>query len=306
MVNDNRMFVLFEVPSLNQLLYAEPQLNVQISLLLIQAIVWKIVIPIGMRLVQKFVENKPWKEQWIERNMRTFEGVGIFLSKEMGADFAAMHIPILMQHGIGGMLTLPSILGFSFMSPKLRVALACHGALCEGGWELQDGLERIYQIFTDEEPLKRNPWSLRRLMAFHHALGLSSVIPVNMSQFRSSVLVHEAIFLLQGAACFALAAQQYAFTLDIGTRSGMFQMWFVSCCTFLTLLYTRFVRYVPLAITLYFQFHAEGYSGLAYVTMIAALLMSRLNYLFIRDGWNKVVKYSNMLFVEMSKKEKLK
>ena len=67
----------------------------------------------------------------------------IFDSKEEACVFACSFLAILIQHGVGGALCMPSTLG---AVGRGAWALACHGALCEAGWELQDLATRITQV----------------------------------------------------------------------------------------------------------------------------------------------------------------
>lgn len=53
---------------------------------------------------------------------------------------------------------------------------------------------------------------------------------------------HEGIFLLQFAACVALMAQNYGYTLDIGTRGGLAQMKATVTLVMLTMGYSRGLR----------------------------------------------------------------
>jgi len=58
---------------------------------------------------------------------------------------------VLGQHAFGGLLCLPSVLGFE--GPVIW-AMACHGALCEAGWEFQDLIKRAYDKTLGNESKK--------------------------------------------------------------------------------------------------------------------------------------------------------
>merc|ERR1712217_782637 len=94
-------------------------------------------------------------------------------------EFSCEEIGIISQHAIGGACCIPALLGW--FSPEVRSALACHGGLCEAGWELQDGLNRAYEVtFGGSEGKKKNTPALCLIMALHHVMGISMVIPMNI------------------------------------------------------------------------------------------------------------------------------
>merc|ERR1712196_613017 len=119
---------------------------------------------------------------------------------------------ILLQHIIGGLLCLPVLVGWG--SPALGYTLGRWGALCEAGWELQDGLVRIVQVNCGGEKGKElNPVPLRILMTVHHVMGLSLVVPMNI-YFSENYWYIYLVCLLQLAAAVAMLGQNYGFLLD--------------------------------------------------------------------------------------------
>merc|ERR1719181_857416 len=104
------------------------------------------------------------------------------------------------------------------------MALARHGALCEAGWELQDAFTRAYEVlFGGEKGKLLNPTPVLVFWAFHHTMGLSMVIPMNLV-YPDLAYYHELVFLLQFASFVAMMFQHYGYTLDVKTKSGLNMM----------------------------------------------------------------------------------
>merc|ERR1712023_514681 len=121
--------------------------------------------------------------------------------------------------------------------------MACHGALCEAGWELQDILSRISQrLFQGEKGRNENPLSLLAILFVHHAMGLSMVVPMNLL-YHDNKYYHEFVFLLQAAAFAAMMLQSYGYTLDVKTRKGLSQMIVTIIMSSLLILYSRVLRF---------------------------------------------------------------
>ena len=132
--------------TVEQLLYCTPELETQLCLLLINAIFWYLWINLSTSLVwEPWIAAQPWKERWVDLNRKTFKNSFFitFNNKEEACVFACSFLAILIQHGVGGALCMPSTLG---AVGRGAWALACHGALCEAGWELQDLATRITQV----------------------------------------------------------------------------------------------------------------------------------------------------------------
>merc|ERR1719384_2846853 len=128
---------------------------------------------------------------------------------------------ILMQHGVGGALCIPSLLG---MLPGWASSLACHGALGEVGYEVQDTVERLYdRLFGGPAGKARQQTVILILLGVHHAMGMLLVVPMNL-YFGDNVYYHELVFLLQFAAFTACALQQFGYTLDVNTTRGLITM----------------------------------------------------------------------------------
>jgi hypothetical protein len=172
--------------------------------------------------------------------------------------------------------------------------MACHGALCEAGWELQDSLARAFALaFGGAEGRSRSPAALLVVLALHHSMGLGMVLPMNVT-YPDNLLYHEAIFLMQGAAFAAMAAQFYGFTLDVSTKSGLRQMQACAGCTMLVLLWTRVLRFAYLGHSLVSAFLEDGNSRLALGGCVVLCTMGIFKLLLTVDAVAKFRKFANM------------
>ncbi|CAE8700097.1 unnamed protein product [Polarella glacialis] len=278
----------------------EGTLLVQLFLLVCSATLWFFLLAwFGGKIVRPFITKQPWGDQWIEINQKNAKELGVDFDKETTLVAACNLVAVLLQHSLGGALCVPALLGW--FSPEVRTALACHGALCEAGWELQDGLERAYHVlFGTEEKKKENPTMVPNvIMGVHHAMGLTMVVPMNIF-FPSLYWYHEGIFLLQFAAFFALLIQFYSFTLDVGTQSGLLKMQLSVVAVFSLMIYSRALRYGFVVYKVVAFLYAEGGTVMFVGSCVTALLMSLLNALLVCDSAGKLVK-----FLPMSVKKEL-
>lgn len=92
---------------------------------------------------------------------------------ETAYEFACLFLAIMVQHGVGGLLCVPALVPALGVPAHVATALACHGALCEAGWELQDILSRLFQVCCTKEGARNNPTALLVILGIHHTMGLS-------------------------------------------------------------------------------------------------------------------------------------
>lgn len=281
---------------LDELLAAAPRFEVQWTLALIQAAFWFVFIKAFTGLIVKpFLDKHPKREQFAKLNQMTFKtGFGIDFTQDKAYMFGCDLISILVQHAFGGILCVPSAFGFAVpaWSPPAQV-LASFGALCETGWEIQDLVVRVSQILFHPEGKIMNPPALMIILAFHHGLGMGMVIPMNV-YCSSNALYHELVFLLQFAAFVAMSFQQAGYLLDIKTASGLRTMKIYVTITWVTMVWSRGIRFVWVAISLVMDFYAEGQTGLLIGGGIAASMMSLLNLLMLADATAKLKKFAPM------------
>jgi len=276
------------------LLFSEPDVASQLALLALWAGLWFALLgPLARRCVRPYVLSRPWKEQWAALARRYFKSALFveFQTPEDALDFACLFVAIMFQHGLGGALCIPSALG---LRSRVVAAMACHGALCEAGWELQDSLARAFALaFGGAEGRSRNPPALLVVLALHHSMGLGMVLPMNAS-YGDSPQYHELVLLMQGAAFLAMAAQFYGWTLDVSTRSGLRQMRACAGFTMLLLVWTRVLRFAQLGRGLVLTFLADGNERFAYVGCLVLCTMGVVNLLFTVDAVAKFRKFASM------------
>lgn len=232
------------------------------------------------------------------------------LDKEGAARFGTQILVICgMQHLVGGFLCLPAVANFwgypglansLGISPSLAIFMAKQGAMCEAGWELSDGLIRGYQKFIQGRH-DLQPKALCILMAVHHTLGLTMVVPM-CTYYGGHPLFHETVFLLQFAAGVALTLQQFGFMLNIAENSAdLFKMKIYVLITFVCMWWARGIRYVWILYSFVTYFLAfENYTMVAAV-IFQALVMGLLNLLMIVDSTKKTSKYLSMTMEDAKK-----
>ena len=272
----------------DEVLSCAPTLRAQLILLSVSGLLWYFALPwIAQRVIRPYAEAAPWRDRWsgfwtswFQKSLQLHG-----LPAEQYFDQACVFTAILLQHFVGGLLCVPSVVGAPL---ALAAPLARLGALCEAGWEFQDVVTMIYQrLFGGEAGLKRFPNVVVVAQLVHHAMGLSMVVPMNLA-LGDDRAYHEFVFLLQGAAFIALATQGYGFTLDVKTRGGLRTMKLISAFTVLVLLYSRGVRYVVVAAQL-----LRAIDGpLWYVGANAVGLMGLLNLAMTGDAAAKFVKFA--------------
>jgi len=277
--------------SVHGLMYAEGTLETQLVLICFWSVLWFLTISYtSKKFIQPWISSKKWKEQWLEMHNTTMKksyGVDMGANEEV-FECCCDFLMVLGQHAFGGVLCLPSVLGFE--GPVVW-AMACHGALCEAGWEFQDLIKRSYEkTLGNEKQKKQNPAPLLVILGFHHAMGLGMVVPMNI-MYGSNAFYHEFVFLLQGAAFVALAAQNYGYTLDVHTRTGLAQMRACVFATFATMLWSRLFRYVFIGYKLTSTFYADGHHAMLYGAGFVLLTMGLLNCLMVADACGKFWKF---------------
>lgn len=284
------------LPTGRELVEAAPTVPAQACLGVIHAGFWYVIVQhVFPPIVKRILNSLESKDKLLKLNADMFKKI---LKFDLGddPDFILEEVAKLQgaiwQHGVGGMLCLPSILGWG--SPTLAGALARHGGLCEVGWEAQDTVCRACdRAFGGELGLLRNPPGLLAAFALHHSAAQSLVLPLNI-RYPDNVYYHEGIFLLQGAAFSAFMLQQYGFTLDVTSPAGLRQMRVVIAVSAGGLWWSRLIRYSYVWGMLLRQFYRDG-DTLALKLAVAPLVgMSLFNVAILSDASNKFMKFMFM------------
>ena len=280
------------LPSLDSLLLCAPDIRTQLTLLVLNALAWYVWIELTPKYIfQPYVLAQVWKDHWVERHKQSLKAMEIeFRNDHDVFVWACGFLAIAFQHFVGGALCLPSVLGLGHISTQC--ALACHGAMCEVGWEVQDTLRSLTEVLLGgEEGKAKNPAPILVLKAIHHVLGLSMVIPMNL-YYSESAEYHEFIFLLQFAAAIAIACTNYGYTLNVKTADGLAKMKVVVTVTWIVMVYSRVTRFAIVGwslLGLLRNNHMMYYAGLG-----ALCLMCVFNILITVDATSKLVKFVQM------------
>ena len=277
-------------PWLLALLRSDASLSVQLTLIVLHALFWSTIIPVvGLKVVKPFLLKKPWLEQFISYNQRTLaKSFFIHLSRDATLNFICPFQVVMLQHTVGACLCLPALLG---CDSSIAVPLACHGALCEAGYELGDVLTRVYAFITDKTKARQvNPPSLLIIMMIHHTMGLSMVLPMNL-WYPDLYWYHEATFLLQGAAAAALWLQSFGYTLDVKKRHELLQLRLALLTSWAIVCYSRGGRFIYVAFQIFSFFANSGAFAMCRGVLLSAGLMSIVNLLFISDLTSKLLKF---------------
>lgn len=273
---------------------AESTWEAQMVLMVIWAVTWYCVLKCAAKyVIEPFVNSRPWREQWVDLNDKTLRNSMMieFKTREEVFSWACAFAAISCQHFVGGVLCLPSVIG----GPSaLASALACHGGLCEAGWELQDCIVRTYQIiFGGKAGKAQNPPGLLVLLLMHHAMGMGMVLPMNM-KYRDNVDYHEFIALLQLAAFFVISLSNYGYILDVKTSSGLNQMRVGASITVAIIFHTRLSRYAVVGYKLVSTFRSDGNMMMFWCGGTVIFLMGLFNLLVFLDSVKKLVKFMMM------------
>ena len=288
----------FSTVTFEGLLYSKPEWETQICLALCHSVLWYLLLNwILPPLITRFIRSMKTKDQFLLMNKRTFKSMMMW---DMGEDQefilsqVAMFEGVIVQHGVGGALTVPSVLGLgALLPPGVASAMARHGGLCESGWEIEDTLVRIGQVlFGGEVGLAKNPLPLRIMLAMHHSAAQCLVIPLNVL-YPENAYYHEGIFLLQAAAVIAFLMQQWGFTLDIKTAAGLVQMRFSVGFSWLVIMWSRVVRYGFVWYKLMSLFKTDG-SVAFRLCLPPVVFMSLFNLAIIGDCTAKLAKFFSM------------
>jgi hypothetical protein len=269
----------------------EGSAEVQSVLVAAHALLWYFAIPwLAQHVARPWMDRQQFKQRWAAQwRQRLASANGVELDADYAYSFSLEKLGVALQHGLGALLQLPALLGL--VSPELGAALACHGALTEVGWELQDLACRMYGHYLGGAVGRsRNPATLVRYTVLHHALGLTLVVPLNC-YLRGQHFFRLGVFTLMGNASFSLLLQSVSFALDVETASGLAKMQLVSLLVFAVMLVMRgylFVLVLCSAVPVVWAAAPLPAFGLA---LAAASAMAYINFIMTRDAARKVIKY---------------
>jgi hypothetical protein len=281
--------------TVQDLMMAAPRLEVQLALAGMQAVLWYVMLFCFLPpYISRAINSMKSRERFLDNSARSYKKMFMLDfngDRERLFEFTVLFQGILFQHLVGGLLCLPSVLGCSWVSPSMASALACHGALCEVGWEIQDFLVRLKElVFDGEAGRKKNPAPFMAVLVLHHTVAQCLVLPLNL-HYRDNIYYHEAVLLLQAATVVAMICQTYGFTLDISRPSERGQMMVVVTVSFLAALWARVLRYAHIWYVLLTTFVADGNFFVLKMALVPLVTFSLFNVLVVADFYNKFAKF---------------
>ena len=273
-----------------QLADAHAHWKAQVLLVIFYAIAWNRIVQALAKGFRGWVRKKPWKKQWLDLSIKSFKSFFVHLPNDQAYFVAAStFVGVMAQHLAGGLLCAPS--GLNLSSSSLAFALARHGLLSEAGWEVQDLAVRLWQLlFGGIGGRAQNPPGLLVILLLHHAMGIGLVVPCNL-YLPSSRNAHEFAMLLQGAAAAAVLLQNYGYTLNVATPSGLRRMKVSVCLVWGVILYSRVIRFAVLVLRLYFECREQGLEFLIVGGMTVVSTMLYINFIFLFDATKKLFRF---------------
>jgi len=264
----------------------------QIQLLVLMAGVMQFYIPWFTSQAMVFMGKHPMREQYIDLNQSTAQdSFGVKMSRPLAFEVGCWGLAVMTQHCLGGLLCIPSRFSVSWLSKKRAAMLARLGGLTEAGWELQDLSSRFYAFnFGGKEGRDKNPVAGLIFLGLHHALGLGMVIPMNVL-YGDSQAYHEMIFNMQFCSMISNLVQQYGYTLDTETSSGLWKKKLCSLCTWMGICYSRAFRFIPLALAMLTTVRNDGRTCFFFCSCAALGAMGVINALYLFDSTKKVLKF---------------
>ena len=182
---------------------------------------------------------------------------------------------VCVQHAIGGLLCVPSLLNLLPHNESLASSLACLGIISEMGWEMQDLLTWIIKRYFTEHGKERVSLPWLTLIIAHHSLTTCLAVPLIMN-YRHLKTLHWICFDLQFAACICLSAAEYSKLLDVENPSQLRRFQQLSILSLVVSVWSRIVHWLYLI----GEFVVVWFKDQAYGFLVSGLLLGALFTLF--------------------------
>lgn len=288
---------------LGDVIFAAPSLNAQLINVLLHSILWALLVRVILPpIFAGYLRKMSCKTQFLKLAREFFKANFFY---DMGEDeegqieWTAQFQGIVLQHGLGGLLCMPSALGLGgYLPAGLASMMARHGGLCEVGWELQDTIARVLElIFEGERGREKNPPALLLVLALHHTCAVCLVLPLNI-YYPEDTHYHEGIMLLQLAAFIALSAQQYGWTLNVKNQKGLDDMRLSVTLSWVAIVWSRVLRYGFVWKALFLKFTNESDPFLLNIAFAPVVSMTLFNVPVVLDATAKLIKFYRMTIKE--------
>jgi len=268
-------------------------------IVLVFAILWYIIFAIVKAIIRPLVHNKPWLRQALERDYersskKMFKEIGLEFTKEEAIEYTMNDWPkmqaIYLQHLVGSMFCIPSLLGLT--DPATASSLAICGILSEMGWELQDMTEILYIRYCKKDGKKLMPGAIVFIFALHHSLTTSLGIPMIL-YYRNMTTLHWLCFNLQFAAALALMISEYTKLLDIAnSQRQLRQFKTLNVVAFAVMIWTRVIHWIYLISEMLVTFYNDNAWTFLIVGILASLAFSLFSFLVcVKPFYKKLVKF---------------
>jgi len=240
--------------------------------------------------IARYVQKQPYAHRVILVEKKKMSNLGVTLQKDYRAlEFYGNWCLITLQHFVGGLFTIPMILGMKDFYGIPSVTLVQLGGLCEVGWELQDCLENFRQAFFEPD------WSptVVPLIVLHHFAAMVMVIPFNL-YFPNLWLYAYTIGILQGAASSSLFPQMIIETLDIEKPAQLPLAFWLSIFVSFTAFVCRIAIFPWCAYKLGIFLWTRSGTALYSAFVVAIILMSLFSVLAVADAVERSIKFGKM------------
>lgn len=262
-------------------------------LALVHALFWHLVVVWWLpRHMRRFIDNMKAKDRYLGVQFAAFKkGCGFEEhERHIVSDIVVYFNCVFAQHAVGALLCVPSLLASS-PSP-VASALACHGALAEVGWEIQDTLVRAKQIVCDGKAgRKHNPVKMVVFLLMHHVLAQCLVLPMNVC-YHDCRLYHEAVFVLQGVAVVSLVCQHFGYTCNSDDYAELLQLRVATAASLIIMFWSRIIHSTYLWYAMLTMIHADERMLLFKVAVIPIISMTLFNFMMVADCFSKFRKFA--------------
>ena len=273
-----------------------------LSAIIAMATFWFIIFSLLSIILKPVVENN----QFIDAaGRRDYENHGKEMAESLGMpvtsdehverykDSFAWIWGIVLQHFVGGMLCLPSVLQLEFVGDeKFRTGLACLGVISEIGWEIEDILTLIYKRYFTPNGKSTVPGALLILMCTHHTLGTGLGLPMILA-YRDMKAFHGIVLNLQLGASISIGVGEYTKLLDISKQRQLRQFQNLTAFALVTSVLTRAIHWPFAAYQVLSVWYQERSWVLFAVGSVVTLLFTMFSFVaIIQPYYNRFVKFS--------------
>ena len=200
---------------------------------------------------------------------------------------------IVLQHFVGGLLCVPSVLQLEFVGDeKFRTSLACLGVISEIGWEIEDTVILIYKRYFTPNGKSTVPGALLVLMCVHHTLGTGLGLPMILA-YRDMKSFHGIVLNLQLGASISIGVGEYTKLLDISKPRQLRTFQNLTAFALITAVLTRAIHWPFAAYQVLVCWYQEQAWVLFSVGVVVTLLFTMFSFVaIIQPYYNRFVKFS--------------